>query len=57
MFKGGDNGSEPDLGDLMNTKNPRNTLIQLGLSIAIGFGAFIAFCVCLHGFVDLEAAH
>ena len=37
---------EADFSDLVGVKNPRDTVIQISISIALGIGAFLAFCVC-----------
>lgn len=42
------NDSRPpsgDYGDRLGVSDPRNFLIQIVLSVALGLGAFIAFCV------------
>jgi hypothetical protein len=35
-----------DLSDPFGTEHPRDTTIQIGLSVTLGVFAFLAFCVC-----------
>ena len=37
--------SDDTYGDLVGHKNPRDTVIQIAFSVALGLGAFLAFCV------------
>lgn len=60
LLKGGDvddgDGHQPSLRDLFGQTNPRATTIQILLSLAIGIGAFFAFCVLRPRWTGLYAA-
>lgn len=43
MSEGGDNGGYEDR---LGINDQRDTSIQIGLSLILGVGAFLAFCVC-----------
>ena len=36
---------DEDYNNLLGTKSPRDTLIQVAISVALGLGAFLTFCV------------
>lgn len=36
-----------DYGDRVGVTDPRDTLIQIVLSLTLGIGGFVAFCVCI----------
>lgn len=36
---------ERNYNDMVGVNSPRNTVIQIGVSVALGIGAFLAFCV------------
>lgn len=52
---GGDHDHDP-WGDLVGATNPRDTTIQIVLSLLLGIGAFLAFCFLRPRWKDLYAA-
>ena len=52
-----DNAGNPaGWGDLVGTKDPRDTYIQIILSVVLGAGAFLAFCILRPRWTSLYAA-